>query len=466
MRMALNPEQERLLKRVYQSLADRPLEPGDPFYEPIYQRPEAEDPVAMLKTRISRTDVESLHLFSGFRGTGKTTELLRLGAKLEQQGYLVLYANALEYLSGSEEVDIVTMLMAVAGAFGEQVEKKTGTAVSEEGFWRRIGNYLSKTTLEVSELSPKLEIGSPARDILGELKAGLDLKVALKTAPSFRQKLHDFMANRLGDLKREVNAFIEEGVKAARHAKGQPDLQVVFLFDQFEQIRGSRSNEQAVIRSVERQFARYMDTLRLPLVHVIYTVPPWLQFVLPGAFSIEILPCVRLWENDRQRSRYPGGWRSFQDAILKRFTEEGFRQIFGTSPGAGQQMADKLIAQSGGHFRDLLRLFREAIALVGPWRPTLPITPAVLERAVANIRNEFRPIADDDARWLAEIGRRRDTALPDSSPESVGRLSSFLDAHLVLYLANGEGWYDIHPLIREEVEALAKLPLPAKSRKQ
>ncbi len=463
MRMALNPEQERLLKRVYQSLADRPLEPGDPFYEPIYQRPEGEDPVAMLKRRISYSDVESLHLFSGFRGTGKTTELLRLGAELEQQGYLVLYASALEYLSGSEEVDIVTMLMAVAGAFGEQIEKKTGTAVSKEGFWRRIGNYLSKTTLEVSELSPKLEIASPAKSILGELKAGLDLKVALKTAPSFRQKLHDFMANRLGELKREVNAFTEEGVKAVRDTRGQPGLQVVFLFDQFEQIRGSRTNEQAVIRSVERLFANYMEALRLPLVHVIYTVPPWLQFVLPGAFSIEILPCVRLWENDRQRSRYPAGWRSFREAILKRFTKEGFRRLFGTDTEIGQGMADKLIAQSGGHFRDLLRLFREATVLVGSWRPTLPMTPEVLQRAIANVRNEFLPISAADARWLAEIGKLRNTALPDSSPENVGRLSRFLDTHLVLYLTNGEGWYDIHPLIREQVEALARLPLPPKT---
>jgi hypothetical protein len=347
--MALNPEQERLLKRVYQSLADRPLEPGDPFYEPIYQRAEGEDPVAKLKTRISNTEVESLHMFSGFRGTGKTTELFRLRRELEEQGYLVLYANALEYVSGSEEIDIVTMLMAVAGAFGEQLEKRTGTAVSKEGFWTRIGNYLNRTTLEVSELSPKLEVGPPARAILGELKAGLDLKVALKTAPSFRQKLHDFMANRLGELKGEVNAFIERGVKAVRDARGQPALEVVFLFDQLEQVRGSRTNEQAVIRSVERLFANYMESLHLPLVHVIYTVPPWLQFVLPGAFSIEILPCVRLWSNDAKRSRHATGWGLFRDAILKRFGKEGFQEIFGKDSKTSQDLAACHAGSARGH---------------------------------------------------------------------------------------------------------------------
>jgi len=44
----------------------------------------------------------------------------------------------------------------------------------------------------------------------------------------------------------------------------------------------------------------------------------------------------------------------------------------------------------------------------------------------------------------------------------VGRLSRFLDTHLVLYLTNGEDWYDVHPLIRDEVCALAKLAPPAK----
>ena len=33
----------------------------------------------------------------------------------------------------------------------------------------------------------------------------------------------------------------------------------------------------------------------------------------------------------------------------------------------------------------------------------------------------------------------------------VNRLARFLDSHFVLYFVNGKEWYDIHPLIREEV---------------
>jgi len=166
---------------------------------------------------------ESLQLFSGFRGTGKPTELFRLRQQLKGSGCLVLYANALDYFSPSAEIDISTMLMAVAGAFGEQLEN-SGAGTVAETFWQRI----------------KVEAGAPApaKALLGELKAGLDMKVALKTAPSFRQKLREFLADRLGELKREVNAFVEECVKSVRAARKQPDLRIVFLFERREDIGG------------------------------------------------------------------------------------------------------------------------------------------------------------------------------------------------------------------------------------
>jgi hypothetical protein len=271
------------------------------------------------------------------------------------------------------------------------------------------------------------------------------------------------LSNRLGDLKNQVNAFVEEGVRRVREHLKAPNLPIVFLFDQFEQLRGSRSNEQAVIQSVERLFANHLDLLRLPHVHVIYTVPPWLQFVLPGAFSIETLPCVRLWNNDANRSPYEQGRTLLLDAIAKRFHNEPFRRVFGPGLQDRQGLANTLVTFSGGHFRDLLRLFRETIVLISTWRPSLPVAPEVLDRAVINVRNEYLPIAIEDARWLQEISLRRDPALPNSQPESIGRLSRFLDTHLVLYLTNGKDWYDLHPLIRDEVEVLAKQPLPAKA---
>jgi hypothetical protein len=460
--MALNAYDESLLMGVYQRLADKPLEPDNPFYEPIYTRLEGEDPVAKLRKHIEWTTVESMQLFSGFQGTGKTTELFRLRRDLQEKGYLVLYANALDYLSPSEEVDIVTMLMSIAGSFGEQLEKVSGENILAETFWQRMVYYLNQTIIEVSEVTAKTEVGSPAQALLGDLKAGLDIKAALKTAPSFRQRLQTFLSNRLSELKAQVNTFVEEGVKRVRAVKDVPDLPIVFLFDQFEQLRGSRSTEQAIIQSVEQLFANHLEMLKLPFVHVIYSVPPWLQFVLPGKFSIETLPCVRLWKNNSERTPDENGQTLLLEAVIKRFGKENFDHVFGQPPQA-RVLADRLVILSGGHFRDLLRLFRETIVLISTWRPSLPVKPEVIERAIINVRNQYLPIALEDAFWLEKISRQRDTALPDAKPENIGRLSRFLDSHLVLYLTNGEDWYDLHPLIRDEVATLAKQTVAEKS---
>ena len=61
---------------------DRPLEPDEDWYVDLYHDPEltAYDPVEQLATGIEWSDLESTHLFSGFRGTGKSTELRRLPA--------------------------------------------------------------------------------------------------------------------------------------------------------------------------------------------------------------------------------------------------------------------------------------------------------------------------------------------------------------------------------------------------
>src|SRR5216684_771689 len=117
--MPLDDNQKKLRKEIYQRLTDRALEPGDLLYVPIYEQPGCEDPVRLLQDHIELSAGESFQLFSGFRGSGKTTELLRLKQRLEQAGCLVLYADALEYVNPSEPIDVSDFLIVLGGAFGD-----------------------------------------------------------------------------------------------------------------------------------------------------------------------------------------------------------------------------------------------------------------------------------------------------------------------------------------------------------
>jgi hypothetical protein len=151
----------------------------------------------------------------------------------------------------------------------------------------------------------------------------------------------------------------------------------------------------------------------------------------------------------------------FRSLVERRLGKEGLRLLFGKRP-VREKLVDDVIAVCGGHFRDLLRLLRDTVVRATPL-PTLPIPPAVIAHTINAARRDFLPIAQDDARWLAEIARVRATALPSTEATPVNRLARFLDSHFVLYFINADEWYDIHPLIRDEVAEVVQAATPTPS---
>src|SRR5215469_18133357 len=141
--MPPSPSDRASLRRLYANLADSALEPDSPFYEPVYERLGLEDPVQQIFTLIDFVGVESIRLFSGFRGSGKTTELHRLQRVLEERGYFVLYADALNYVNAAEPIEITNLLMVMAGAFSDALEDKLDKDIARETFWERIWTFLN-----------------------------------------------------------------------------------------------------------------------------------------------------------------------------------------------------------------------------------------------------------------------------------------------------------------------------------
>lgn len=197
---------------------------------------------------------------------------------------------------------------------------------------------------------------------------------------------------------------------------------------------------------MERLFRLHIDRLKLPYIHTVYTVPPWLKFVYPTV-DVVILHTVRQWCKDQARNSHEPGHACLVRVVDRRFDPGGLSRLLGSEARAAQ-----LISLCGGHFRDLLRLFRGAIQRA----QVLPITDQVIKASIVDVRSTFLPIAHDDAVWLNKVSETRASGLPDTSPDSVSRFTRFLDTHFVLYLRNGEEWYDIHPLIREEVAKIVK----------
>ena len=429
-------EDDQFLKEFFNAVADRPLEPDDKRYVSLYDEALVDaDPVQQLALAVEWS-TESVRLFSGYRGTGKSTELRRLKRQLEESGHLVFLCDMEDYLNLSTEVDVSDFLMAVAGSFDEAVREEYGDALgSFESYWEGLQQFL--TSLEVKDVSVSASV----------------LKASLKSDPTFKQRLQKTMAGHIGALVADVRKFCENRVNALRTHVGGPDKKVVLLVDSVEHIRGTFANAEDVQSSVEVLFAGHAEKLRIPDMHVVYTVPPYLKVRYPNISQLydegglETLPSFKL--HDQDGTRIEAAYRAFEQVVRKR---GDWRRLLGPD----DSVLHRLIRSSGGHLRVLLGL----LAAVALRARTLPAAESAVTAAINRRKAEFLPIPNDDARWLADIGETHKAEL--QSLQKLPSLARFFDTHLVLCYRNGDEWYDVHPLIGEHVqEQVAALDPPS-----
>ena len=432
----MNQDDPIFLKEFYRRLSDRPLEPGDPLYVHLYGTGIGHpDPVEDLAKGIEWADtLETAQLFSGFRGTGKSTELRRLKARLEQAGnFKVVLCDMQSYLNLTWPVDISDFLIAVAGAFSEALAEDPdllGKDLSKESYWERLGNFIKKTNISIDGLSVGAE--------------GVGVKANLKQDPSFKKTLQDEMKGHLGALSDDVQKYMKSCVEALKKKHGD-ETQVVLLLDSIEQIRGTSVNEKEVYASVETLFQGHSDKLKFPYIHTVYTVPPWLKIRSPGVAGLysnsEHLPCIKVRNPDGTPNRQ--GLDAVETLVAKR---GDWQRLLGN-----RETLDKIVSASGGFLRDLFRLLQRCLRQAAD--APLPINDNAVEMALHHVRNSYLPIATSDAVWLNRVGRTHRAELAEG--ERLGDLSRFFDTHLVLCYRNGEEWYDVHPLIADHVKTLA-----------
>ena len=439
----MTPDDRIFLKIFFQDLLDQSLDPSDPSekrYVPLYKAPELvdEDPVDLLADAIEWTS-ESVQLLSGYRGTGKSTELKRLKARLEESGYLVFLCDVEDYLNLSTPIDVSDFLMVVAGMFGEAADEflKAKGHNADGSFWEWIHDFLKQTKVEAVELSAAL----------GTNGASVGIKANLKSSPAFKQRLQEHMAGHLGTFVSAVREFIEDRVKLLR--QHYPEKEIVLLLDSVEHIRGTLANAEDVHGSVEKLFSAHSEKLHLPGIHVIYTVPPYLKIRYPNVDALYepggliVLPAVKLFEQDENRTPIPANFDAMERVVRQR---GDWRRLLGNN----RSLLDRLIRNSGGHLRDLLRLLSQVLLRARE----LPVPGRTVDAAISQVRSTFLPIPNDDALRLAGIADSYRVDLEELA--ALPSLSRFLDTHLVLCYRNGEEWCDVHPLVREHVHAQAE----------
>ena len=432
--MAAKESQRRNdLKIFFNALADRPLEPDDKAYlKDLHRDAAGGDPIDTLAAQILFTEGEGVYPFTGNRGTGKSTELRRLKKMLEDQGCVVFLADMQEYVNLTTAIEISDFIVAVMGALSEKVFERYNTNPGERNYWDRLQAFF-KSEVKLEEI----ELG-------GE---GVSFKLAMRDDPDFRRRIQERTRGHVAKLVKDAHGFSSEVVRFVRGHEKDNSKKIVLIVDSVEQIRGVGEDAEAVYKSVENLFSGHADKLHLPALHVVYTVPPYLTVLAAGigahlgGGAVCSIPSIHIFE---RKSRNPDkvGVQSMLDVVTKRYP--GWRNVFDEAA-----LAD-LVLCSGGDLRDCFRLMRLCLTAAAAHEATLPISQGVLVSAKNRLRNDMLPIAEDDKRWLKRITKTYGACL--GSQSQLPTLARFFDTKLVLNYLNGEEWYDIHPLIRTDID--------------
>lgn len=424
------------LKTLFNALTDRVLEPNDPIYvQQVNVSASGIDPISDIATEIDFQEGGGVCLFTGQRGTGKSTELKRLQKSLEDLGIVAFYADLSEYVLLTKPIEISDFLISMAGALSDRVENdpRFSHAPAHRSYWERFSGFL-QARVEFKDIS--LKLGNVA-----------DIKASLKNDPDFKQRIQQAARGYVAQIVRDAHDFFAETVGYVRQHLGQPDAKVVLIVDSIERIRGVGNESMDVFESVRNLFFAHAEHLRIPQLHTVYTVPPYLSVLAAGAGTLMGGVVVRRLVSthifkDRSRTPDEAGLVIMRAVIAARYP--AWQSIF------TNEALDQLAISSGGDLREFFRLVRQCLPSVRD-DGELPLSKTAVRPAENAARNEMLPIPEDHLKWLARISSTHDTCLAQES--DLPLLAHFLDNRLVLNYRNGSDWYDVHPLIRDLVDS-------------
>ncbi len=426
------PDLRTVQRTLFQALRDRPLDLMNAedvkLYEPLHD--DDHDPVARLFDTIEMSDVESVQLVAGFRGTGKTTEFSRLEKRLWESGYAVIRVDLDRYVDMHSPVDIRDFLLILAGAVSDRLtdERLLGPEEGlEKSFWERARGFLPSSIVP-KEFSVKTPVS--------------DLKLALQIDATFRDEVRKAFSGRLGELVKQVRDH-HEAIRTALAKRAGREIKLVVVLDSLEHLRGNIGDAKEVRRSIEELFFTHSEHLGLPDTHLVMSVPAFLALRADNLAAQFVNGQVQAWPayrvQDRKGNRTPVIDRMI--SLVGRRSEGNLGRIL-----PDQAALEKIILASGGHMRDFLNMLIEAIHLA-----KRGVRPDAAERVIAVAKRAYMPLYKDEIAVLKRVAETRD--LRDINVTEQDHILRFLDAGLVLCYMNDDFWYDVHPLVREDVLA-------------
>lgn len=395
-----------------------------PFYEHRPGEP-LERLIIDLRLSVQKASLPKC-FFTGYRGSGKSTELNRLAEneRIQQRYWIVRFS--IKETGDIQNLDYTDILLSLGAQMYTQYVDSGGKLKGD--LLKELETWKDRTVERLRSKGAVFETG-----------AGFDLShffvttlLKIKTEHETRELIRDEIRPRLSELLEKIS-LIAAGIQS-REKKP-----VLVLIDDLDKLN---------LDNARKVFYENLTALLQPSCAIVYTLPVALLYedifmVAPLFQDAFFLPNVRLHPKGNREQKDAGGYQFLGKIISRRIDMDLF---------AGQ-VVDALINLSGGVPSELIFAVQTAISNA-LHRGGDQISMEDVEWARGQLRNPLlRLLSDDDLRILREIRLKNPERL--SNPKSQARL---VHIRAALQYANGLDWFDTHPALDEVLaESLDKI---------
>ena len=439
-----------LLTQIYNAFKpSEPLQPTDPAYVDCREVRGDGDILLDIGRAISFSEGQpTCQLYTGHRGVGKSTELLRLQEDLRSKGYSVVYFAADEEDIEPDDAEYTDILLACTRHILEDLK--------DYGNPESVGKWLQGRIKAFQAIIPELEVTGASVELQnpqwGWLPQFAKITASVRAVPSIRQKVRQELDAHTTTLIDALNEFIED----AKSKLPEPFTDIVVIVDNLDRITYIKQGENA-ISNYDDIFIERSGQLKKLKCHVIYTIPIAMVYSSKSTMlednydKPQVLPMIMV--KDRYGNVNDHGLAKMKEIICRRVD----KMKLADRPEIGKEIAgaldsklfenaetlNQICLMSGGHTRNLMQYIQSAVKRTRQ----LPIRAREVKWALSQARDTYRNTIEPH-QWdvLVQVAKTKEK--PNSDEHNLLLLNrSILEYCYLNEDGETQRWFDIHPVI-------------------
>jgi len=359
------------------------------------------------------------HLLLGHRGCGKSTELNKLIQDLELENYPVYKIKCIEEIDihNIDKNDILFLISDSLIKIAEKINANIPHSLS-----KKIYDFFDEKEIITEKIKEKEVSASGLLSLFISLKG--DIKYGTSKRKIIRERIQNGISDWLLNIKELKDIIYNKNQKLP-----------ILIFEDIDKIDEPMKAVHIFNNSI---FAN----LQFPIV---FTFPISVAFSsefmpLKNQYKVHFLPMIKTHAKNNQD--FTEGINIIKDIIYARAEKNLFED----------EAITLLIKKTGGCLRDVFECISDAAFRAYIGRNSNIVEIEDIEQALLVLKSDYtRMLVVDDYKKLYDIYQtKRDIEDKDTS-----KILDYLKSQVVLEY-NGEGWFDVHPLVYEFVDERLK----------